>query len=43
MPPVKPPIGVMPQWLWEEKNPTPTFQDLMNRAVDLEGAILRYS
>lgn len=45
MPPpiTPPPIGVMPEWLWKEHYPVPTYRDLMNRVVDLEGAILRYS
>lgn len=42
MPPGKPPIGVMPQFLWDEQHPDPSHDDYMERAFDLEAAIVRY-
>lgn len=43
MPPVvKPPIGIMPEWLWKEQNPSPAAADYLARAFALNAAILRY-
>ena len=38
----KPPIGIMPLWLWKEKHPNPTISQLLQRYEDVKAAIERY-
>lgn len=38
----QPPIGVMPQWLWREKNPSPDFEERVVRIVRIGCACARY-
>lgn len=38
----KPPLGIMPRWLWDERNPTPTLADVWQRLNALNDAIKRY-
>lgn len=38
----KPPLGVMPWWLWSEANPSPTVADLLSRYVAVSEAVARY-
>jgi hypothetical protein len=38
----KNPIGVMPDWLWEEKYPSPTVGQLLRRYQDVSAAVDRY-
>lgn len=42
MPRKKPPIGVMPRFLWTEHHPDPTPGDHMARALAVAAAIHRY-
>lgn len=42
MPKKKPPLGVMPEAIWHEHFPDPTYQDWIDRAGDLEDAFRRY-
>lgn len=43
MNPVKPPpIGVMPQYLWDESHPEPSLADLTARLSAVSAAIQRY-
>jgi hypothetical protein len=38
----KPPLGVMPEWLWIEQNPTPGAEALHARVDALAAATGRY-
>jgi hypothetical protein len=38
----KPPIGVMPAYLWWEAHPEPSLTELLERYDDVCGAIRRY-
>jgi hypothetical protein len=40
----KPPIGIMPKWLWFEflEGNEPSETEIINRKKELESAILRY-
>jgi hypothetical protein len=38
----KPPLGVMPEWLWAEFHPSPSPDDESARACDLEAAVERH-
>ncbi len=38
----KSPLGVIPLWLWREKNPLPTPRDMAARQVAVGEAIKRY-
>lgn len=38
----KPPIGVEPQYYWEENYPEPTNEQIIERMKELNGAIFRY-
>ena len=38
----KPPIGVEPQSYWEDMNPEPTNEQIIERMKELNGAIFRY-
>jgi hypothetical protein len=37
----KPPLGVMPCFLWYEEHPDPTIAELLGRFVDVSAAIAR--
>ncbi len=41
---IKPPIGIMPKWLWLEflEVSEPSQIEIKNRIIELEGAIDRY-
>ncbi len=38
----KPPLGVMPRWLWQERYPEPTVGQLLERYRDVAAAVERY-
>lgn len=38
----RPPIGVLPVWLWMEQNPEPSAEERADRIETVEDAIRRY-
>jgi hypothetical protein len=38
----KPPIGVIPRYLWDERHPNPTVEELRERFAEVSNAIRRY-
>lgn len=38
----RPPLGIMPYYLWKEYFPTPTQEDINKRVIELENTIKRY-
>jgi hypothetical protein len=38
----KPPLGVMPAYLWHEANPDPSLAELLDRQREVTAAVRRY-
>lgn len=38
----KPPLGVMPWWLWSKAVPEPDIADLLHRYTEVDKAVTRY-
>ena len=39
----KPPLGLMPRYLWDESHPNPSPEDVQTRLTQIEEAIERYT
>lgn len=39
----RPPLGILPEWLWFERHPEPTADDRRQRIEELEALVVRYA